>query len=144
MKTYQTTKPAPYGVYASLSPLDMRFVGADGESLEGKAQADYFRVPTGLMLVLAPVAGAVFVVAFPALVLGMTVAAVGNYAAKQVSNVANDSVHFTVARWQPTAAFLRHPGKAPKATEEVKPADAHQGDLVHLEREVQERRDRNS
>lgn len=92
MRNYHTGEPVAYGVYASLRALDVCFVGADGESLEGRAQANYRRVPTLLMLLLAPLAGAVFVMAFPALVLGLVFVALARFVVNRIHLLMNRGV----------------------------------------------------
>ncbi len=78
MKTYQTAELAPYGLYLSFKPFDLSFVGAEGEALEGQPQAKYSRIPTPMLIVLSPVIGGVFVIAFPILVLVAIAAALVN------------------------------------------------------------------
>lgn len=75
MTTYAHGQNSPYGLYISVRPLDMRFVGAEGERLEGKAGAAYGHVPGPLALLLAPVFGGLFVLTFPFVVLAALLAA---------------------------------------------------------------------
>ena len=53
MKTYMSGQSVPYGVYASLKPLDLRFAGAEGEILDGRDGTTYTRLPAALVLLLA-------------------------------------------------------------------------------------------
>jgi len=139
MKTYQTGQSVAYGVYASLRALDVRYVGADGEALDGRAGAQYWRVPTLLMLALAPVAGGLFVIAFPALVLGLAVAAATRPAWSALAGLADRRAHLAVVQWQPTAAYLRPPQEEPPAEGAAAQSDAQP--LADLEREVSARRE---
>lgn len=103
MKRYSATQPAPYGLYISPRHFDIRFVGADGEPLEGKAGVEYRRIPTWLIVVLAPALGGMFVLAFPLLVLGAIIGTLGSAVVK-----ATGRRHGYVARnsWQPAAAYF--------------------------------------
>ena len=138
MKTFRTGQSVAYGVYASLRAFDVRYVGADGEDLDGRAGAEYVRVPTLLMLALAPVAGGLFVIAFPALVLGLVVAAATKPAWSALASLADKRAHLAVVQWQPTAAYLRPPQDEAQAESVAVPTEAQQ--LIDLEREVAARR----
>ena len=118
MKRYSATQPAPYGLYISPRNFDIRFVGADGEPLEGKDGATYRRIPTWLVVVFGPALGGIFVLAFPLLVIAAIVGTLGAAAFKALSRR-----HGYVARggWQPAAAYFdkkqeaRAEGDAPAA-----------------------------
>lgn len=121
---YANRQPAPYGLYLSTKPLDVRFVGAEGEDLEGTAET-YMRVPTVLSFVLAPVLGAVFVVAFPVVIF----VAVSFAVLVKFNELAEP--HWVPARFQPTVSFLSNPKGAGTGT------DPELADLVE---EVEARR----
>lgn len=53
------------GVYLGTNRLSMRYVGAPDEPLPGREGTRYVRLPTWLLLLLSPVLGGLFVVAFP-------------------------------------------------------------------------------
>ncbi|PKN54520.1 MAG: hypothetical protein CVU56_26115 [Deltaproteobacteria bacterium HGW-Deltaproteobacteria-14] len=103
MKRYNANQPAPYGLYISPRHLDIRFVGADGEPLEGKAGVEYRRIPTWLIVVFGPALGGIFVLAFPLLVLGAVIGTLGAAVVKAFGHR-----HGYVARsgWQPAAAYF--------------------------------------
>jgi hypothetical protein len=68
MAQYRSGKAARYGVYCSLSPLDVRFNAADGDPLSGSSE-HYRRVPTPLVALAGPVLGAAFVLTFPVVII---------------------------------------------------------------------------
>jgi hypothetical protein len=107
MKTSKNGDQVTFGVYASMKPVDIRFVGADGETLEGKAGALYRRIPTLAMVALAPVFGGVFVMAFPALVVMLAIVGLARFAGRQL---VGDTAHLAVMRWEPTTAYLKQTG----------------------------------
>ena len=122
-QTFRTDARAPYGVYLSTRPLDVRFVGADGETLEGRPGVGYRRLPTALVVAAGPLFGALFVVAFPVLV------AIGLLAALR-ARVADHPAWLAAPRFQPGAVRLqRDTGDADEALE-----------LAALRREVDTRR----
>lgn len=77
MKRYQTGSEAPYGLFVSVRPLDVRFVGADGESLEGHAGAQYVHLPMWTVVALGPVLGGFFLISFPLLALAALLVVLG-------------------------------------------------------------------
>lgn len=103
MKRYSAHQPAPYGLYISPRRLDVRFVGADDETLDGREGAVYRRVPSWLAVLLAPALGGVFVLAFPIIVVAAIVGALGGALFKNVGHR-----HGYVARsgWQPAASYF--------------------------------------
>lgn len=127
MKRYDANQPAPYGLYLSTRPFDIRFVGAEGEPLEGKDGASYRHVPTWLAVLLAPALGGAFVLAFPIIVLVAIFGAIGGALFKGVGKR-----HSYVARngWQPAAAYFDK--KDASRTDGDTPAD----ELADLDAEV--------
>lgn len=133
MKTYMTKQAAEYGLYTSFNPMDVRFVGAAGEPLEGLDGASYRRVPTLLALGLAPVLGAVFVISFPLLILGAVALAAAKMLLQAVRSSADEHAWVVSPRWEPVASYLtKHPKKA----------DASQvpAELQDLNQKVQDQR----
>lgn len=121
MKTYKTMQAARYGLYTSTKPLDVRFVGADGEALDGLPGATYRRVPTLLALAAAPVLGGVFVMAFPVLVLLGACVALVRIAATAVGETVQEHAFLASPRWQPVMSYLSKSHK--KAGETAVPAE---------------------
>ena len=135
MKRYETGSEAPYGLYVTARPPDIRFVGAEGESLEGHEGAKYMHLPMWTVVALGPVMGGFFLVSFPLLVIGALLVALSRAIAGKFANQ-----HAWVARggYQPVAAYF-------KGDEEgTASAEAGEGDtgLEDLEGEVQEQADR--
>lgn len=114
MKRIESNQPANYGLYVSTSPLDVRFVGADGEPLAGLEGATYRRVPTLLALLLAPLLGAAFVMAFPMLVLVSVAAALASQLVR-----ARETRHAWLAgpRWEPATSYLSRGTQSPAVDE---------------------------
>jgi hypothetical protein len=101
MTTFKKNDLAQYGLYASISPPDVRFVGSDGETLGGLENATYRRLPIILAIGLSPIIGGVFVMAFPLIVLGMFLWAV-------VSTIVNKirESEVTNFKWEPMVSYL--------------------------------------
>ena len=141
MKKLTTGEAAQYGLYVSTRPLDIRFVGADGESLEGLPEANYVRLPTLAVVAAAPVLGGAFVLAFPLLVILASVVCVARLVAKAVHKTAGDHAYLAQSRWEPVTSYLNRgkdeDGEADKAAE---PGDAAKDDLVDLREVVKARR----
>ena len=116
MKTYQSGQTAEYGIYVAPKALDFRFVGADGERLEGKGSINYYRLPALLMIALSPVIGGVFVMAFPLIVVGFVIGLTVKVAASKVKAMAHEYAHLSTMRWEPTAAYLNKIEKEKKET----------------------------
>lgn len=136
MKTWKSGQKVTYGVYVSTKPFDVRFVGADDETLDGRTGAEYRRIPTLLMVAMAPVLGGVFVMAFPAVVVLLAVVGLGRFAWRQVAGVTGDTAHLAVMRWEPSTSYLKNTTETPA---DAKPApDAALSDLRD---EVKARRD---
>ena len=117
MKTYRTGENAGYGLYMATNKLDVRFVGSDGETIEGKEGARYVRLPTLLMVLFSPVLGGIFVMTFPVLVVLIAVYAVVQVVSNKTKNVLERHLHWTVLNWDPTAAYLNKK-KNPKNTKQ--------------------------
>jgi len=127
MKRYETGEAAPYGIYIARNVMDVRFNGADGEALEGRAGGRYLRLPTWLVVAVAPALGGAFVLAFPLLVIAAIVGTLGVGAARKLGG----NRHAYVARsgWQPAAAYFKQ--------EQASAGDAGDDpELAELEAEV--------
>ncbi|MGM0574267.1 MAG: hypothetical protein ACQEXJ_00850 [Myxococcota bacterium] len=133
MKRYQTGQSAEYGLYVTALPPDLRFVGADGEALDGRPGATYARLPMWSVVVLGPVAGGVFVLAFPLLVIGALVYGLALGAHKVVSE---RFAYVARMRWQPSMAYFDEP-KDDEATRREGTDD----ELADLEETVRARAD---
>lgn len=135
MKSYRNSQSAPYGLYVSKSPVDMTFVSADGEPIDGKAGASYVRVPTLLAVVLSPAIGGVFVLAFPLVVLAAVAYGIAQFAARPVRKLAERHANLARVRWEPATAYLDG-GQSEEAAE-----GETSEELAELEEEVQARRE---
>jgi hypothetical protein len=101
MKSIRNHESARYGLYVALRHLDVRLVGADGERLEGLEGATYTRLPTLLTLLLAPVLGGAFVLAFPLLVIVVVAAGLARRLALSAAEHA-----VAPAGWEPATSYL--------------------------------------
>ncbi|GMV42441.1 MAG: hypothetical protein AMXMBFR64_41570 [Myxococcales bacterium] len=133
MKRHESMQPAPYGLYVATSGMDVRFVGADGDLLEGLPGVTYRRVPTLLALLLAPVLGGAFVMAFPLVVLTVSVGGLLTVAARGARKAAADGALFAGPRWEPATSYLSK-GEKKGDPDEVPP------ELNDLKSEVDARR----
>ena len=70
MKKYSPGDEAPVGIYLSIRHVDLRVLNAGEGSLKGKAGARYVRVPLPLLIVMTPVIGGIFSMAFPLVIFG--------------------------------------------------------------------------
>jgi hypothetical protein len=113
--------------------LDVQLVGKDGDPLEGVASGGYVRVPPVLLLALSPILGAIFVLAFPLVVLAALAVAAGQHAVTLLRPHAEDVSLLARVRYQPAAAWLDEPRP------ETGPASTTD-ELADLRAEVQRRR----
>ena len=122
MKTYQNGSQVEYGIYVSPKSIDCRFVGADSETLDGKPNATYYRLPTLLAVAAAPVLGGLFVMTFPIIVVMMFLSAVIRIGVEEVSAWMSKGAYVVDMQWQPTGAFLnkKRDGKNEDKNEEKK------------------------
>ena len=138
MNTYSTGQSAPYGVYASAKPLDLCFVSAEGDTLEGKDGSRYVRIPTLLVIALSPAIGGAFVMLFPVLILAALAGTLAQVVARGVRSAFNRNAHVAQMRWEPAAAYLHKNGE--DADESADDAEADD-QLENLAEEVEVRRD---
>ncbi|HLE13061.1 MAG: hypothetical protein A2504_07365 [Bdellovibrionales bacterium RIFOXYD12_FULL_39_22] len=145
MKKYQANDVVSYGVYASINALDIKFISADGESLGGKEQASYFKIPTALMVIAAPLIGGAFVLFFPFMIILMVCTVPLYYFIRLITvnagsaseMVVKNVGHFT---WEPMTAYLnkrKNLGNVPEGKIRKTPEE-----LKDLEKEIAERRNK--
>ncbi len=140
MKRYPSNSPAPYGLYFNLWPPDARFVGAAGEPLEGRPGRQYLRFPTIIALLMAPVLGGLFVVAFPFLIFAALVLVVAEPAAKRIRSSFESRAHLVRVRWSPTVAYLNHDEEEEDETE-GHDDQIQDSEIIELEDEIARRRE---
>lgn len=119
---YTAHSEARYGLYLSLRPLDMRFVGSTGESIDGVEGARYVRLPTWLLVFLGPALGAAFVLAFP-VVIAVAMLLAGVHALAR-TKVAHDHAYVARGTFEPAASYFRGASDKPSAI------DPELGDLA--------------
>ncbi|TNF35365.1 MAG: hypothetical protein EP329_06280 [Deltaproteobacteria bacterium] len=103
MKRYENGTEAPYGLYLSASPIDVRFVGAEGEALDGREGARYLHLPAWMVVALGPALGGAFVMAFPLLVIA---AVLGLALTLTFKGLGTKHSYVARANWQPAAAYF--------------------------------------
>ena len=86
--------------------MDMCFIGAEDETLEGVPGATYIRLPVLLMLLLSPAFGGVFVMTFPVIVLAMVGIVFLQSVAHLIKNMFHRHADLVVMRWEPTIAYF--------------------------------------
>jgi hypothetical protein len=111
MKAYFADESVGYGLY--FSGLDFRFVGSDGEKLEGRPGKTYRKLPMFFTIAMSPILGGVFVMAFPVIVVLMTVYAVFQFFGKKLTKEIARNCHLAVHRWEPTVSYLNHKDQKP-------------------------------
>lgn len=68
MKTHQAGQPAGSGMYVSFRDWDLQIVSTDGETLQGDTGHAYQRVPLLMLVVLSPLIGGLYAMAFPVVI----------------------------------------------------------------------------
>jgi hypothetical protein len=110
------------GFYWSPKAWEMAMVPSGGGSLPGSVEHDFFRIPTLLFLVLAPVMGAcyVFFLPFAGFVL------LGTWAARKAAVLAKDTFMLVAVavspQWAPGEAYLAGRREARKAKKAARQA----------------------
>jgi len=118
-KNFRTGQRVSYGMYVSARPLDVRFVGADGEKLEGREGAEYRHIPNALAMLAAPVLGGLFVISFPITIFVAAARALTQATGEKVDEAA------TLARssYQPQAAYFKGEAGEDEQAQDEKVAD---------------------
>ncbi|MBI4405438.1 MAG: hypothetical protein HY537_14840 [Deltaproteobacteria bacterium] len=117
MKTYTHDNLAPKGVYVAPRAMDVRYVGADEETIGGLAGHHYYRIPSPLLLLVAPLLGGAFVVLFPFLVFAFTAWIIAAVLIKWAQSIASALAVYARSDWEPNAAYFK---KNPKSKDEDK------------------------
>ncbi len=134
MKTMNSGNPVSRGVYLSLKPLDISFVGTDGEVLEGPPGASYVRIPTILALLASPALGGLFVVLFPVLVFAAMITLLGKVVVNSLGKTLRQQAPLLRMQGTPAVSYLKRDEEEGE-TEEVT------DDLIELEEEIREARE---
>jgi hypothetical protein len=136
------------GFYLNVESWEVATVSGSGGVLSGSAGARYLRVPTLLLLVFAPLMGAVYAIFLPFIGIAMVV----HFLARRAGIAVRDGAHAVLAAtspaWRPGEASFT--GSADAGTTERPAAGPGHGEadqvdarLATLEREI-ERRDSTS
>ena len=117
MNNYFTGHPVRRGVYFNLNPIDVQFVGADEEILDGVPGGNYVRVPTFLALLGSPLLGAAFVVLFPVLVFGSVIVLMGQALSKKMGETVREQAPLLRMQGAPAASYLQRENEGDEAAD---------------------------
>jgi hypothetical protein len=124
------------GYYWNLKKWDATFVETPAGELPGNPGEVYRRIPTALMLLAAPIMGALFVIFLPFIGIALLLQHIGR-AAMQAAGEGFERVLRTLSpAWRPGMAFLA--GKAGRTRAGETPKS--NPELEALEKEIEERR----
>ncbi len=104
MKRYENNSQAPYGMYLSTRPFDVRLVNGHSERLEGLEGASYRRLSMWLVVALGPILGGAFVLLFPLIVLASPVAALLH---RSQSAVVEEHAYVARGGFQPAMSYFK-------------------------------------
>jgi hypothetical protein len=124
------------GYYWHLEKWDATFVEAPAGELPGGPGEVYRRIPTALMLLAAPIMGALFVIFLPFIGIALLLQHIGRAAMQAAGETLERVLRSLSPAWRPGMAFLA--GKAgrkqPTGTPRPNP------ELEALEKEIEDRR----
>ncbi len=123
MKRYENDSQAPYGMYLSTRPFDVRLVNGHSDRLEGIEGASYRRLPMWLVVALGPILGGAFVLLFPLVVLASPIAALLH---RGQASVVEEHAYVARGGFQPAMSYF----KGEQATDEPDPQVADLADEV--------------
>jgi hypothetical protein len=127
MATYTGKQQVEPGLYVRTRKFSVTHIDQSGP-LPGTDRDTYYRVPTLVALVTAPLAGLAFVIFIPLIGIGMALWLLGDLALQAIGNAIVSATRVVRPNWAPSVAFLsRHkPAKqdgaeqhAPDAWEET-------------------------
>ena len=109
MQHFTNGSPAPYGLYLSTKPFDIRLVNGEGERILGLDGASYMRLPMWMVMAFGPAFGGAFVLLFPLIVLASPVAAL-------LGRMKTADAPVMVARggFEPAMSYFKGEGEAAK------------------------------
>lgn len=143
MKKVQSGTPVRSGVYVSLWPPDSRFVGMDGDALEGRPGTRYVRVPSFLLLVASPIIGGLFVILFPVMILAALGIALAVLVLRILRPAADSASLLARVGWRPVeASFNGSADAGDPSAEGTQDAELKElAEKVEARREEEKRRD---
>ena len=141
MKQYLNGKKVPNGFYFSVKPVDFQYVSADKEVLMGRKKATtYKRIPSLLMMVVAPAFGGAFVLLFPALVALTILGVLGGTVVRQLMKAVDSTAHYlNDMHFQPAMSYLKWRKGSQQESQELPPEIP--AELKDLEEEITKRRE---
>jgi len=117
----------------------------DGDTLEGRAGAQYFRLPSILLLLASPIIGGLFVILFPVMILAAFGIALATVIVRFLRPAADRASLLANVGWQPAEAGFngtKQDGEAPPAAEGAEDADLKKlAEQVEARRAEEKRRD---
>lgn len=126
------------GFYWNTQKWDANFVEGESGMLPGAADDDYRRIPVGLVLVAAPVMGALFVIFLPFIGIALMLQQMGIASAEVAGRMLERVAPAVSPSWQPRMAYLARKGRKP--ADEATTATPSEAPLHGLAKEIEERR----
>ena len=124
------------GYYWNMQKWDATFVEGPAGDLPGGGDEVFRRIPTRLLLVAAPLMGALFVMFLPFIGIALLLQHIARAAVEAAGQTVERVLRSVSPAWRPGMAFLA--GKAGKKRAAEKPDAAPELDA--LEKEIEERR----
>jgi hypothetical protein len=130
------------GYYFEMRTWELQPIACDGEPLPGTAGRIYFHVPLLLVLVIAPLMGAAFVLFLPCIGFYLVLQAAFRPLARLFHRSATEVAATVQPGWQPGEAHLTGRRGASELTEQAEgeAVEAAGDDLAALEREIAAKR----
>ena len=138
MQRFANGSQAPYGLYVSTKPFDIRLVNGAGERLQGLQGASYMRLPMWMVVAFGPAFGGAFVLLFPLLVLASPLAALLG----RLQTADSPSLAVTSARggFQPAMSYFKGDGEAQDGAQTHGAGPASNPEVADLQGEVEARK----
>ena len=105
MATYTGKQHVEPGLYVRMRKFSVTHIENDAP-LPGNERDTYYRVPTLVALVTAPLAGLLFVMFIPLIGIGMALWLLGDLALQSIGGVIASAMRVVRPSWEPTTAFL--------------------------------------
>jgi hypothetical protein len=128
MATYTGKQTAEPGLYLRTTKFAIKQLNESGP-LPGTERDTYYRVPTLLALVTAPLAGLAFVIFIPLIGIAMALWLLGDLALQAIGNAIASAVRVVRPSWAPSLAFLSRNKPAGQDKADAPAPDAWEHDV---------------
>jgi hypothetical protein len=129
-----------HGFYWNLQKWEMTMIPRHGGVLPGTAAEGYFRIPTPMFLVLAPLMGLLYVVFLPVIGFALVLGHLGKVAGEGIKALFMKVVVTVSPDWQPGEAYLAARRKARQQRRQRAAGRAPDRALVELADEIERKR----